>query len=537
MYRYLIIDDEMLIRKGTIKKLKPLEPQVVCCGEAGNGEEGIRMASELRPDIIILDMQMPVMDGMQLLPWMAEHFPGTPLIVISGFQNFDYMKQAIASKAVDYILKPFGKEEIQKTVMNAVETLQNKESQEEQILSIQEEKEEACYALDRKLLYNLIMGYDTEDSTLRSERLYFIKQAHNLVLLTLYSVTEKEIPSEIPSMQENLEKSGFADLVLYLPHTFFHQSGFLILFLPKFESENAQSTGLLKKLLDMLRTNTEDCPVLVGISDVHRDIQELHRAYLETTEALNSQKVGKQIAGELFYSEAGTPVDIVWEKEEEFLFRVESGQMELVKKMARELFSWYADIPDCTLADVKRHCEHVGGRCRQIMSYYLGQKKEQSTSPEMQAVVNTLFTLKDVENYYLQFYLNIAHMLQPHSIYNTGELIDQIRTYMQKNYQKNITQDFLASLFFLNRSYLSQLFRRKTGQKFIDYLNEIRIEKAKEQLISTDRKMYQIARFVGYDNVKYFFRIFKKKTGISPEQFREQEKTENSGKKILETVE
>ncbi|HIV14099.1 MAG TPA: helix-turn-helix transcriptional regulator, partial [Candidatus Pullilachnospira stercoravium] len=152
-------------------------------------------------------------------------------------------------------------------------------------------------------------------------------------------------------------------------------------------------------------------------------------------------------------------------------------------------------------------------------------------------VVNTLFTLKDVENYYLQFYLNIAHMLQPHSIYNTGELIDQIRTYMQKNYQKNITQDFLASLFFLNRSYLSQLFRRKTGQKFIDYLNEIRIEKAKEQLISTDRKMYQIARFVGYDNVKYFFRIFKKKTGISPEQFREQEKTENSGKKILETVE
>lgn len=525
MYRYLIIDDEMLIRKGTIKKLKPLEPQVVCCGEAGNGEEGIRMASELRPDIIILDMQMPVMDGMQLLPWLAEHFPGTPLIVISGFQNFDYMKQAIASKAVDYILKPFGKEEIQKTVMNAVETVQNKESQEEQILSIQEEKEEACYALDRKLLYNLIMGYDTENSRLTSERLYFINQAHNLVLLTLYSVSGEEIPP----LQESLEKSGFSDLVLYLPHTFIRQSGFLILFLPEHEPGSAQSAGLMKQFLDTLRTKTEDSPLLVGISDVHRDIQELRRAYLETTEALNSQKAGRQTAGELFYSESGTPVDIVWDKEEEFLFRIESGQMDLVKKMAGELFRWYADIPDCTLADVKRHCEHVGGRCRQIMSYYLGQKKEQSASPEMQAVVNTLFTLKDVENYYLQFYLNIAQMLQPHSIYNTGELIDQIRTYMRKNYQKNITQDFLASLFFLNRSYLSQLFRKKTGQKFIDYLNEIRIEKAKEQLVFTDRKMYQIARSVGYDNVKYFFRIFRKKTGLSPEQFREQEKNRKSG--------
>ncbi|HIS26669.1 MAG TPA: response regulator [Candidatus Pullilachnospira intestinigallinarum] len=521
MYRYLIIDDEMLIRKGTIKKLKPLEPQVICCGEAENGEEGIRMARELQPDIIILDMQMPVMDGMQLLPWMAEHFPGVPLIVISGFQNFDYMKQAISSKAVDYILKPFGKEEIQKTVMNAVEALQNKESQEQQILSMQEEKEEACYALDRKLLYNLIMGYDTEDATISSERLYFINQAHNLVLLTVYSVSG----DEIPSMQENLEKTGFADLVLYLPHTFIRQSGFWILFLPEYEAESAKSARLLKQFLDTLRTKMEDSPFLVGISDVHRDIQELHRAYLETTEALNCQKVGKEMAGEFFYSETGPPMDIQWEGEEEFLFRIESGQMELVKKMAEELFDWYSGIPDCTLADVKRHCEHVGGRCRQIMSRYLGQKKEQSASPEMQAVVNTLFTLKDVENYYLQFYLNIAHLLRPHSIYNTGELIDQIQTYMKKNYQKSITQDFLASLFFLNRSYLSQLFRKKTGQKFIDYLNEIRIEKAKEQLISTDKKMYQIARSVGYDNVKYFFRIFRKKTGFSPEQFREEQKS------------
>lgn len=142
----------------------------------------------------------------------------------------------------------------------------------------------------------------------------------------------------------------------------------------------------------------------------------------------------------------------------------------------------------------------------------------------MQAIVNTLFSLEEIQTYYTQFFLNITSLLKNQSIYSTGELelIDQIRFYMQRNYQKDITQEFIASLFYMNRSYLSQLFKKQTNQKFVDYLNEIRIEKAKDLLLHSDRKMYQIARSVGYDNTKYFFRIFKKKNGLSPEQFRMQ---------------
>lgn len=131
-----------------------------------------------------------------------------------------------------------------------------------------------------------------------------------------------------------------------------------------------------------------------------------------------------------------------------------------------------------------------------------------------------MFRLDEIKIYYLQFLLNLNLMIRPQSIYALDDVIQKICIYMQRNLQKNLTQDFIAGLFYMNRTYLSSLFRKTTGTKFIDYLNALRIQKAAELLKSTNRKMYQVSKAVGYDNVKYFFRIFKKKMGVTPEQYR-----------------
>lgn len=125
---------------------------------------------------------------------------------------------------------------------------------------------------------------------------------------------------------------------------------------------------------------------------------------------------------------------------------------------------------------------------------------------------------------------HLASLLQSQSVYAGDDVIENIKVYMERNYQKDITQEYISYLFYINRSYLSTLFKARTGEKFVDYLNSIRIEKAKELLAGSQRKMYQVARAVGYDNVKYFFRVFKKKTGITPEQYRLQ--TEKDREKV-----
>lgn len=269
MYTFLIIDDEELIRKGTIKKLSPMSDKLQCIGEAENGADGIEKIRTLNPDIVILDMQMPIMDGTQLLPYLSEHFPDLPLIVISGYRDFDYIKHAISAKAIDYILKPFSKEAIQKCMTDALTRLENKTALQNQIISSEAQKETAYYEYDLQILRNLILGYHTDTTSISSKKLNFINKTHNLMLLTLHfsKIAEETV------IQSWLEENGFGDLALYLINPNDKQMGFLLLFLP--EDSVFSGKQLAKQLTEIMIPWMEhqNLPVLIGISNTHSDLQ------------------------------------------------------------------------------------------------------------------------------------------------------------------------------------------------------------------------------------------------------------------------
>lgn len=515
MRTYIIIDDEPLIRKGTRKKLQAMEDRVTCIGEAGEGREGISLIEEKNPDFVILDMQMPGMNGTELLPYLAENYPELPMIVISGFRNFDYIKQAITSNAIDYLLKPFSKEAIQECVQQAIDRLDNNQTISRQITDSYEQKEAAYYEYDIQYLTNLILGYHTGDTSISSEKLKFVTNIHKLVLLTLFFDSQ---PSEF-YIQEWLEECDFGNLVLQLstpntPHLIF-----LVLFIPN--DSAVRIHNMLQQITDALLTRARhmDLSLLIGISHSHHELKELHTAFEETSAALNQQLLNAPALCSYTYQKDTDPRTFIWNQEDEFLFRVEAGMADEVRELTIDLFRQFHSVPGFTLTDAKYYCYYLSNQCGNILNYYLNQNNPK-TSNSIQNVVNHIFNLEELKEYYLQFFLNITEMLKPQSIYALDDIIEKIKVYIRHNFQKNLTQDFIASLFYLNRSYLSTLFKQKTGIKFVDYLNDIRIEKSKELLTGTAQKTYQISKAVGYDNPKYFFRIFKKKTGITPEQFR-----------------
>lgn len=517
MYTYLIIDDEELIRKGTQKKISPLSDRITCIGEAQNGLEGIEKIKELHPDIVVLDMQMPGMDGTQLLPYLSQHYPNLPLIVISGYRDFDYIKHAISAQAIDYILKPFSKEAIQKCILDAIGRLENQNAIKTQLSNSEEQKENAYYEYDLQILRSLILGYHTDSTSISSQKLNFMNKIHDFILLTLHFT---KTPEE-QMIGEWLSEHGFGDLALYLANPNDKQMGFVLLFIP--EDSILSNKQLTQQIIKAFIPWSEEqgFPVLIGISRTHNDLQQLNSAFQETSAALNHQKLSDRPSRYYYYQET-EPRPINWDKQDEFLFRIESGKTDEVQSLTEELFQYYRTIPDFTLADAKYYCYLLSDQCRLILNYYMNQQNIKNSSNSMQNVVNHIFQINDLKQYYLQFFLNLANLLKSQSVYAGDDIIENIRIYMERNYQKDITQEYISYLFYINRSYLSTLFKARTGEKFVDYLNSIRIEKSKELLQNSERKMYQIAKAVGYDNVKYFFRIFKKKTGMTPEQYRSQ---------------
>ncbi len=517
MYTYLLVDDEALTRQGTKKKLESIQDRVECIGEAENGKDAIEKIKALNPDIIVTDMNMPIMDGSQLLTYLTEHYPDKQLIVISSYKDFEYMHQAIKANAVDYILKPFGKEDIITSMLRAVKQLEDSSSIRRQIVSSETEKDAAQYEYDIQLLKNILLGYQTSSRTLISQKLNFINHTHRFVLITIHS---SDYLNE-PDLQEFLVENGFGDLAVYLQNKNMPYLGFLILFVPEGSSLNVPV--FCKQIIHSLiyRYEQELKTLVFGISSTHSDISSLHDAFLETVDALNTKKLTDNFTYYFYSEELPDNILIEWDKREEFLFRLESGMEKEVSALLGDLFRYLATT-EATYSSIKYYFFQLSTAAQSILSQYVEQVKSDSSSLSMQNILNTMFTLEELRQYYEQFFCNIAEMLQEFSVYATDDTVERVKIYIEKNYRKDITMEFISSLFYLNRSYLSHLFHERTGEKFVDYLNDVRIEKAKDMLRDTDKKMYTIAKAVGYDNIKYFFRIFKKKTGLTPEQYRKE---------------
>lgn len=205
---------------------------------------------------------------------------------------------------------------------------------------------------------------------------------------------------------------------------------------------------------------------------------------------------------------------------DKLIFSVEAGRVEETEKLVDELFEIYHGIPGLSIGDIKFNCYQISGQLRYMLSYSIPELQIMRTETTTQNAVSVIFGLAELYQYYRTFFTNIAHNFVTQEIYGDEDLINNVKTYIEHYYQKNVSVEIAASLFHVNRSYLSHIFKKKMGESFIDYLNKVRVKHAKELLVSSDKKMYQIALLSGYNNVRYFFRAFKKIEGMTPEQYR-----------------
>ena len=480
MYQFLIADDEILIRKGTLKKIEKLDLPIHCAFEAGNGKEAITYLETNPVDFVITDMDMPEFDGVQFLDYLKKQFPEMPIIVISGHQNFSYLQKAIQANAINYILKPFSRDDIQKSLLDVIAILDNNKSQKSN---------------ENEVIISTIIGHHTELGMKALHKMIPVPNQYYLVLSVCRDPEDRGNPLE------QLDQTAiFSEPI------------------PKY-AQTRFSIVEKSKILSLINSLPEN--VLLGISSPVMDAAAIGSYYQNCIDALNSRKSTSQ--PEIFYYDSTVKNEkYVFAHVAELMYYLETGKENVLKEKLRGYFETAFFNEDATLFDLKDIGLSLIEKSKQFLDDYY-RMQSNYTYPEIhQEVMERLFTFMDISNYFLDFLGNIAKSMSYEHLYSSQDIIVNVKEYLDIHYADPITLDFLSDIFYINSSYLSTLFKEKTGMKYVDYLNGLRIDAAKTLLLTTDRRAATISRLVGYDNEKYFYRVFKKFTDLTPEQYRKQ---------------
>lgn len=507
MYTYVIIDDEKLIRWGLISKVGEIESEIFeCIGQASNGAEGLEVIGEVNPDIVITDMKMARMDGVEFLQKLSEIKPGIPVIVISGYKAFDYMNQAIEQGVIGYVLKPFSTKEIEKQLLKAVSRIE----QQRNVAKMQEKVDTIERQTEGKEILQFITKPWQEENKIAGRD--FSDQWHILVNIC----TNK--PEFMNILWKCVNESMGESISLCLDDP--ADPGQYFMLCSGTQTEILNSKKNVENLLDKLKLKARGYKLFVSIGKEIYGLTDLNKLYQKNEKMMRDVFLTRnfQVFNEDTYSY--TRKDIYTDDNLRDVMVALKYNKEKKDLILKKFFQGF-NIEKHTLRDigfaVKMLLSRVDDWALQnqietddIMGVFYKRYRCQSNLEKME---------KEVSGY-----INLITMSVERKNGSSEYIYESMIKYIDGHYDEKITLQTLAEQFYVSAAWCSNILKLKTNKSLPVYLTEIRISRAKELLDDTDMSVDQISREVGYPNPKYFFRTFKQMTTFTPIEYRNRRK-------------
>ena len=526
MYSVFIVDDEPIVLEGIRSKIDWEGSGFTFAGEATDGEIALSMIHELKPDILVTDIKMPFMDGLQLSEAIKRTQPWIKIIILSGHDEFDYAKKAISIGIEDYLLKPFTPDELLASLNKTAAQIDKERKQLSDISKLKEELKSSETLIKKEFLNNLVHG---------SEDMNTVIQKSSELGLNLISRFYKVLISKIDSRTGNTNTQQEACSLLNSYSTaiseavsFFHHSNLLVcIFKGSTKTELDDNTFRAAETIAHIATKNEDCIVLTAIGKTVEHLSQLSISYEDAKKILQAGSTNKEnriISSEdlsdsenssidtiLDFNEGDPLVDKLKYAAKGDIQRIIEESMGLIKKNPDQ-FSVFASylLVDLIFA-VSKLVEKLGGDIKTLNPEILQRKFiDDAVSDESRFTK----TLEQVLNFALEY--RDSKM--------TGKYADVIlkaKHFIEQNYaDQNTTLTTVAEEVCLSPNHFSTIFSQECKTTFIEYLTNVRLENAKRLMRETDMKGYDIAYECGFSDPHYFSYIFKKNTGLSPREYK-----------------
>ncbi len=540
MYKVFLVEDEIILREGIKNNIHWEEEGFEIVGDESDGELAYPMIIREQPDILITDIKMPFMDGLELSKLLKKEMPQLKIIIISGYSDFGYAQQAIDIGITEYLLKPVTSNKLMAAVKNAAATI-DKERKEKQILEQYQQLVYQKQGEKRKDFFNaLVSGKMTLTQIIDQEEELGINMVASVfcVMLFQFKVQEDmyEYSNEIVQcearMQEALRK--YPDIKVFERG----MDGWAFILLGENEEQIEALTQELCQLLVQISDNKVH--YFGGIGRIVQRVRDLQQSYLDANRAFSLRYFER---GDQFLShrdvhnirdQIGKWVNVSelnLEKLdrtllEEFLKR---GTIQDVDEFVNRYFDGFdASAMSSTLFRQYIMMDGYSAIMRFLKNLKYTKEKIDHSLKHMNDFNKQLTSLEDCRKFYKSILKEAIELRNMSSQKRYSGLIEKAKEYIHLKYSmSDLTLDQVASKVNISPNYFSSLFNQETGMTFIEYLTDIRMEKAKEYLRCSGKKITEIGYLVGYLDSHYFSYIFKKTQNCTPSEYRLQGKGKN----------
>ena len=521
-YKVFFVEDEIITREGIRDNVDWQSSGFEFCGEAADGEMALPLLRTAQPDVLITDIKMPFMDGLQLSKIVRERMPSVKIIILSGHDEFEYAQKAINLGVTDYLLKPVTVQKLQTVLRRLSGQLDQERKEQENLKRLQEQIAENRDMLREQLLFKLVVGSISPAEAVEKGQLLgldlIVRRYLVLMLkLELRDRTQQYDHNEYQQVQQILIrlaeknpdifvlKRDWGDIVLIMKGStpeYLEEERDLLLeeikqTVAKTRYHLSIGVGVSKERIADIRHSFVDAFVHLqnpGQEDkarVNQFVEQRELLQLDKKAVENYLRCGAKDEFDDFFNAYLRPL----------------GESALRSDLIKNYI-----FVDVILATAKL-VDELGGEVDKVIS-------------EVNSIESILSNVQSVDQLREQVYKVISIGLayrdsQPNRQH--AHLIRHAKEYIERHYAKpEISLNEVAARVNLSASHFSSVFSQETHQTFKEYLTEIRINKAKELLRMTTLRSAEIAYQVGYNDPHYFSSVFKRNTGLSPIEFRSQ---------------
>jgi two-component system response regulator YesN len=509
MHKVLIVDDEPMIREGLKTLVDWAKYGFTVIGDASNGREAVEKQKALSPDLILIDIRMPGMDGLQAIEEVRKTDKVCHILILSGYADFSYAKQAIVHNVDGYILKPIDEDELESYVERISDQL-IKQSE------MQLGSKQTSVLLREEMLQQLASGkldIETSDSQQFKSLLGPEAKYYQLLLIELYS-REHSL-----TMNATLKKK-LADIVQQKQLGWvFSAEPYIGILLKDYLLQNGSREQMREWIEEACGTRVR---FAAAASVPVRELLELQnwstavRGLLKQRFMLQGQQIhiasltdGQQQPGHEQTDELD--IDTLAQK---LYYMIEIGHKEGIDKAVQE-----ASDHICSHDNNEQSVKSSWAQLLTIVLNKAATSNPQVSVQEDLTMITALYLAFHYDEMIVQLRQRLADLALKIGKSDNLSVMKQMTDFIERHYNENIKLETLADLFNYNSGYLGKMFKNYTGEHFNTYLDHVRIQHAIE-LLQEGLKVHQVSERVGYANVDYFHSKFKKYKGVSPSSFK-----------------